>query len=118
MATFPALKTGSVAQYPSERSKRFSTVVYEFVDGREQRFPQYSAPLRRWLVQLELLDEIELFRLERFFVEQAGAEGHFSFVDPWDGTEYPNCSFESDEIELVFAGHGDGRTTVVVKENR
>lgn len=118
MAVFPRLKTGAIAQYPSERSKRFSTAVYEFIDGREQRFPQFGAPLRRWLVRLELLDELELFRLEQFFIEQGGASGRFSFFDPWDSAEYPDCSFESDDFDLHFAGIGDGRMSIVVKENR
>lgn len=118
MAAFPTLKTGAVAQYPSERTNRFSTVVYEFVDGREQRFPQFGTPLKRWMVRLELLDELELFRLEQFFIEQGGASGHFSFVDPWDGTEHADCSFESDDLEVHFAGLGDGRATIAIKENR
>lgn len=118
MAAFPALKTGAVAQYPSERSRRFSTSVYEFVDGREQRFAQYGASLHRWLVRLDQLDEAELFGLEQFFVEQGGAAGSFEFTDPWDATVYPDCSVESDDIELVFAGLGSGQAALVVKENR
>ena len=118
MAAFPALKTGAIAQYPSERSKRFSTAVYEFLDGSEQRFPLFGGALRQWVVRLEQLDEMELFRLEQFFVEHAGASGHFSFVDPWDGVEYPNCSLENDEIDLIFAGPGDGQATIVIQENR
>lgn len=116
MTAFPALKTGAVAQYPSERSKRFSTAVYEFVDGGEQRFPLVGGLLRRWVVRLDRLDEIELFRIEQFFIENAG--GRFSFVDPWDGVEYTNCSFESDDLELIFAGHGNGQATIVIQENR
>jgi hypothetical protein len=118
MAAFPELKTGAVAQYPSERSRGYSTAVYEFLDGSEQRTSQFGTPLRRWLVRLELLDEAELFALEQFFVEEGGAAGSFSFIDPWDETEYPDCSFEGDEIELVFAGPGDGRSQLVIRENR
>jgi Conserved hypothetical protein 2217 (DUF2460) len=118
VAAFPALRTGAVAQYPFERSKRFLTAVYEFVDGSEQRFPLFGGALRQWVVRLEQLDEMELFRLEQFFVEHAGASGHFSFVDPWDGIEYPNCSFEDDDVELIFASLGDGQATIVIQENR
>lgn len=118
MAAFPTLKTGGVAQYPSERSRRFSTAVYEFVDGSEQRFAQYGAALRRWMIRLDQLDDAELFELERFFVEQGGAVGSFAFTDPWDNVVYANCSVESDDIELVFAGLGSGQAGLVVKENR
>jgi hypothetical protein len=118
VADFPALKTGAVAQYPSERAVQFSTVVHEFVDGTEQRSRLYGSALRRWLIRLELLDEAELFGLERFFVEQGGAAGSFSFIDPWDEALYSNCSFEGDEIDLVFEGLGNGKTTLIVRENR
>jgi hypothetical protein len=118
VAAFPALKTGAVAQYPSERALQFSTAVHEFVDGSEQRSRLYGSAMRRWLIRLELLDEAELFRLERFFVEQSGAVGSFTFTDPWDDVEYADCSFEGDEIDLVFEGLGNGKTSLIVKENR
>ncbi len=118
MAAFPTLKTGAVAQYPSERSRRFLTTVFEFLDGSEQRFAQYGSSSRRWVIQLDRLDEKELFDLEQFFIEQGGAAGSFEFADPWDDAVYPNCSIENDDIELVFAGLGSGQAALVVKENR
>ena len=118
MATFPALKTGAVAQYGSDRETRFATQVFEFVDGAEQRFPQYGSELKRWVIRLDLLDEVELFRLEQFFVEQVGAAGSFEFVDPWDGTSYADCSFEGDDLALVFSEPGSAAASVIVKENR
>ncbi len=117
MAAFPALKTGAVAQYPSERVVQFSTVVHEFVDGNEQRSAAFGTGLRRWAIRMEALDENELFRLERFFVEQGGASGSFSFTDPWDGIVYSDCSFERDELELAFEGQS-GKASLIVKENR
>jgi phage-related protein len=118
MADFPALKTGAMAQYPSDRTRRFSTLAYRFMDGSEQRFPGFGAPLKRWLIRLELLDEAELARLDDFFMQQGGRAQSFAFTDPWDGTVYANCSFESDEMTTDYRGQGDGRTSVVVKENR
>jgi len=118
MADFPALKSGAVAQYPSDRAREWAALVQEFVDGSEQRSPLYGAPLRRWMIRLDLLDEAEMFRLEEFFVEEGGAAGGFAFTDPWDGAEYPDCSFEGDGIELVFQGTGRGTLELVVRENR
>ena len=118
MADFPALKTGAVAQYPSDRARGFSTQVLRFLDGKEQRFRGYGAPLRRWLIRLEQLDEAELAGLEQFFVEQGGRAGIFAFTDPWDGTLYATCSFEGDTMIAEYHGQGDGGTSVVVKENR
>jgi hypothetical protein len=118
MANFPALKTGVVAQYPSDRTRRFSTQVLRFLDGSEQRFRGYGAPLRRWTIQLDLLDEAELVNLRQFFDEQEGRSGIFSFTDPWDGTVYASCSFDTDELALEFRDIARGRTSVAVKENR
>ncbi len=118
MASFPTLKTGAVAQYPSDRTRQFSTQVLRFLDGGEQRFAGFGAPLKRWLIRLELLDETELAGLEDFFVEQGGQAGTFTFTDPWDGTVYANCSFEGDTMTADYRGPSDGTASVVVKENR
>jgi phage-related protein len=118
VASFPALKTGAVAQYPSDRARRYSTRVLRFLDGGEQRFAGFGAPLKRWLIRLELLDEAELAGLEDFFVEQGGQSGTFTFTDPWDGTVHTNCSFEGDTMTADYRGRGDGAASVVVKENR
>ena len=118
MASFPALKTGALAQYPSDRTKRFSTQIHRFLDGSEQRFRGFGSPLKRWVIRLELLDEAELTRLEEFFAEQGGRAGAFAFTDPWDGSVHENCSFESDALTADYRGPRDGRTSMVVKENR
>jgi len=118
MANFPSLKTGAVAQYPSDRTQRFSTQVHRFLDGSEQRFRGFGAPLKRWLIRLELLDEAELSRLEAFFVEQSGRAGTFAFTDPWDGSVHADCSFESDAMTAAYHGPRDGATSVLVRENR
>src|SRR5215472_4450995 len=96
MASFPTLKTGVVAQYPSDRTTQGSAQVYRFLDGSEQRFLAYGAPLHKWQIRLDLLDESELSALEDFFESQEGRSGNFAFTDPWNGTVYPSCSFASD----------------------
>ena len=118
MATFPTLKTGAVAQYGSDRSRRFSTRVVRFLDGSEQRFQEYGAPLRTWTIRLSLLDEAELTALELFFASQGGRAGTFAFADPWDGTVYANCSFGNDQLATQYAGSARGAANVTVKENR
>lgn len=118
MANFPTLKTGAMAQYPSDRMRRFSTRAYRFLDGREQRFPGFGLPLSRWLIRLELLDEGELVQLEEFFIAQGGRAGRFSFTDPWDGAVHANCSFESNTMTADYRAEGDGRASVVIQENR
>ena len=118
MASFPTLKTGAVAQYPAERTRQFSTQVLRFLDGSEQRFRRYGSPLRRWTIRLELLDESELAAFGEFFAAQGGRAGTFSFVDPWDGAVYPNCSFGEDALGLEFGSQMRGRTVMTIRENR
>jgi len=115
VANFPALKTGAVAQYPSDRSRKFSTQVFRFLDGTEQRFPGYAAAVRRWVVRLDLLDESELITLGDFFVSQGGRAQTFSFTDPFDGSVV-NCRFDADVLDLTFGGVASGKASVVIRE--
>jgi phage-related protein len=116
MANFPALKTGAVAQYPSDRQQNFSTQVFRFLDGSEQRFPAYGSSLRQWVIRLDLLDESELTALQDFFVTEGGRAGVFSFTDPFDSTVYTSCSFGADELDLSFGGPQDGQATVMIRQ--
>ncbi|MBL8237076.1 MAG: DUF2460 domain-containing protein [Bryobacterales bacterium] len=118
MDEFPRLKTGAVAQYPAQRTTRFSTQVMRFVDGSEQRFREFGGPLRRWIVQLTMLDEEEMDAMEAFFLAEQGGYGTFTFVDPWDETEYTGCSLENPDVYFDFTGFHDGRTRLVVRQNR
>ncbi len=118
MASFPTLKTGVVAQYPFGRMTQYATNVCRFLDGSEQRFQGYGALLRKWAIRLEFLDEAELAEIGSFFASQSGRAGSFTFTDPWDGTVYPNCSFDADTLSLEFGDPLRGRTSMVVKENR
>ena len=118
MASFPSLKTGAVAQYGSDRVVPFSTQVFRFVDGSEQRFPAYPAALHRWVIRLELLDEAELSALGDFFVSVGGRAGSFAFTDPWDGTVYGSCRFDADELGLGFGDFARGSGVVTVSEVR
>ena len=118
MASFPALKTGVVAQYPLDRQKEYSTQVLRFLDGSEQRFPACGAALRRWVIRLDLLDEGELASLGAFFEAQGGRAGVFSFTDPFDAAVYANCSFDADAFQATYGGPQEGQASVTIKENR
>jgi len=117
MASFPLLKTGVEAQYPLVSQTQFATDVVQFIDGSEQRFPRYAAPLRRWTVSLNLLDEAELNATLLFFRTQRGISGTFSFTDPADGTVYSNCSLVSDSIQTSMDARGRCTTTVAIQQN-
>jgi hypothetical protein len=117
MSAFPTLKTGAVTQYPAQRGVEYSTTALQFVDGSEQRFCNYQAPLHRWVIQLSLLDQSELQEFQEFFRSIAGPAGDFSFTDPWDGTNYPSCSLASDNMTAVLAAEWNGQTSLTVLEN-
>lgn len=118
MNEFPRLKSGAVAQYPARRATRYQTQVLRFLDGSEQRFREFSGPLLRWEIELTTLDDEEMEALEAFFVAEQGGYGTFTFVDPWDGEEYAGCSLEDPDAYFHFTGLHDGRTRLVVRQNR
>lgn len=118
MAQFPTLKTGAVAQYPLIVTHRFRTDIVSFLDGSEQRLRNSPSMLHSWEVCLDKLDEQELSSIEQFFLSNQGQTAPFAFTDPWTGTTYPNCSLESDALNLQSLAPLWGRTTVVIRENR
>jgi hypothetical protein len=118
MATFPQLKTGAVAQYPASKSIRFQNQTVRFLDGSEQRYRDSVGAMHQWVIQLSELDESEMAAFEQFFEDNQGRLGNFAFTDPWDGTQYPDCSLGSDELMLGSAAEMRGKTTLTVIENR
>jgi hypothetical protein len=118
MSNFPTLKTGATLQYPAQRATEFSTEVVRFLNGSEQRFRGYKTLLRRWIIQLDFLDESELHLLQEFFRTQSGAAESFSFTDPWDGTVYPSCTVDANEMAEALSDVEQGKTTITVLENR
>lgn len=101
MARFPKLKTGVVAQYPAVREQRYGTEIHRFLDSSEQRYRDRAAGRKRWVLQLEQLDETETARLARFFEEQQGRLAVFEFEDPWTGTVVEKCRFGEDRFPMV-----------------
>jgi hypothetical protein len=114
MAAFPKLKTGAVAQYPITRELRAQNQTLRFVDGGQQRYRDAKGVRKRWLIQLELLDEGELAAVEEFFLEVQGAYGSFVFVDPWDGQVYEGCRLENDDAAFTSIGEMQSTATLAV----
>jgi hypothetical protein len=118
MINFPTLKSGAVAQYPAQRSARKSTWIGQFVDGSEQRFRTEATPLHAWTVNLSLLTEAEVINMREFIVNMSGRFESFTFVDPWDGTTYPDCSLDSDSNAVEWLSENNARTKLLIRENR
>ena len=117
-AAFPTLKTGAVAQYPATKTNQFASFVVRFLDGADQRYRQFPASLRSWVIKLDMLDETELNSLEQFFVAQEGSFGTFSFVDPWTQATVTNCSLDQDTLQYAVQGELRGTAQLVVVEKR
>ncbi len=118
MSTFPRLKTQAVAQYPAIRTVVFSTSVIPFMDGQEQRFRDFAAPLLAWTIDLSQLDDEEVSNLEAFFIEQSGTFSAFDFVDPWNETVYSGCTLDNPELLLQYQGNQAGAVQLIVRQNR
>ena len=118
MPAFPQLKTAAVMQYPASRGLRYANFGVRFVDGTEQHYREWGAPLRRWHIRLDLLDETEMASLGDFFATNQGGFGSFSFTDPWDSTEYSDCSFDHDVFQFDLLEEMRARTTLTIKQNR
>jgi hypothetical protein len=118
MADFPRLKTEAVMQYPASREFRQTHRVLQFVDGSQQGYRECRGALRRWVIRLELLDEVELAAFQAFFVDCQGRFGSFAFVDPWDGTEYTDCRVDQDDFEFELLEEMRGKATLVIRQNR
>ena len=117
MAAFPVLRTGAVAQYPSWKHVLFQTNVTRFVDGDEQRYRTSAAPVRRWEIRLDSVHASELAAIEAFFEAHQGRYGSFSFTDPWDGTEYADCSFEADVFEARHVSDSRSTARMIIRAN-
>ena len=111
---FPILKTGAVAQYPLGRSVRFATQAVRFMDGSQQRFRLYGPGLRRWTVQLDLLDEQELAALIAFVESQGGVA--FPFTDPVSGTVAANCVISGETFDATMTGEMNGQASILIEE--
>jgi hypothetical protein len=117
MADFPILKTGAIVQDGAAAVVRFGTRVLRFADGAEQRFRERKGPRGRWMVRLELLTDGELDAIVSFIDARQGRHGSFSFLDPFDEIEYPDCSLESDSHSLDLREHQRAAATIWVRQN-
>ena len=114
MAAFPTLSTGAVAQYPLGRGVRFQTQAVRFLDGSQQRYRLYGTGLRRWSVQLDLLNDQE-FSAVIAFVEQQGS-ATFAFTDPVTGVSAAKCVIAGDSFDATATGEMRGQATLSIEE--
>jgi uncharacterized protein DUF2460 len=118
MSEFPLLRTGAVTQYPSSRRATYSTSVTTFVDGTEQRFRELGGPVRSWVIRLHQLSAEEIGAIESFFEDRQGQFGVFAFTDPWDGTNYNDCSFDQDQFWTEAVNESFYQGYLIIRNNK
>ncbi len=116
MSTFPLLSTGAVAQYPLARSSSYAVEAIKFLDGSQQRCLTRGKTLRRWLIALQQLSEIELSQLEQFFDAMQGSFGTFTFSDPFTGQAVPNCRINNPAVVTEYLASGNGKAALLIEE--
>lgn len=115
MAQFPKLRSGSYAQYPVGQTIVRPVRVLRLSDGTEQRFPLKKAR-RRWVLQLEGLDEGELAAIERFYLDHRAGNISFDFVDPWTGEAITGCRFLTNELSFTARSSFHGVVRLEIEE--
>lgn len=115
MATFPTLlKTGAIAQYPLVRISSLSTQSVRFLDGSKQTYQLTGAGLRRWGIDLRLLDESEVSAVIAF-AEQVGT-GTFSFTNPVTGEMAAKCVIAGAQLDTSLVDELDATATLGIEE--
>jgi hypothetical protein len=113
---FPKLQSGAVIQYGSAIGLVVSAQVVRFLDGTDQRFLTCGRTLRRWLIDLRLLNESEIAAIEAFFNNVSGEYSTFTFPDPIGGASVPNCRIGAPELISEYQGVDMAATSMWVVE--
>lgn len=106
MPDFPEIGCHAVAQYPASFEILAPTIVQQYVDGGEQRFPGSARMRRTWTVRLQRLDEASAGRVCDFFASVAGRATSFRFRDPWTGAWFDPCWFKTDSLPFEHVREG------------
>lgn len=114
--TFPLLSSGAVMQYPAAQTAGQAVQIIRFIDGSDQRYIMQGRTFRQWQIQLSLLTDSELQKLEAFFEGQQGDYSAFVFPDPISGTNVPNCRFGNSALLTEYDGVNTGSTSFWVIE--
>jgi hypothetical protein len=113
---FPILSSGAVTQYGSPLGLSWPVQVIRFLDGTDQRFLSRGRALRRWLIDLRLLNESEIASVEAFFSSMGGEYSMFNFPDPISGISVLNCRIGAPELISQYQDVDTGAISLWVVE--
>jgi hypothetical protein len=84
MLYFPQLSTGSIGQFPIQKSRLTRTVVNEASDGVRFKLADSSAATVEWTLNFQTMTDSERDALTQFHGSVEGTLGDFTFLDPTD----------------------------------
>jgi len=81
---FPQLSTGSIAQYPIQKTNSLHVVVNELEDGSTLSYLDPASGTIRWDMRLAAMSLTEMQALQALFNSSYGPWSGFVFLDPTD----------------------------------
>lgn len=82
MSWFPQMGTGSVAQFPVTRSRRWRAITNDLESGEQIMLPDTTAGQIEWRLSFRDLTDEEASNLSALFTACQGSFGAFTFIDP------------------------------------
>src|SRR5580658_3468215 len=82
MSWYPQIGSGSVAQFPVSRSRRWRAIVNDLEDGEQIMLPDTAAGQIQWKLSYQDLTNAEVQNLSNLFAASQGEFAAFAFFDP------------------------------------
>lgn len=82
MSFYPQVGSGSVAQFPVSRSRKWRAIVNQMEDGEVIMLPDATAGQIQWKLSYQALVAAEVQNLSNLFTASQGEFAAFTFIDP------------------------------------
>jgi len=82
MRFFPQVGSGSIAQFPVSRSRRWRSIVNQMEDGELIMLPDETAGQIQWKLSYQGLIDTEVQSFSNLFTASQGEFAAFTFIDP------------------------------------
>lgn len=124
-ASFPALSSGLITQYPFGPEYRQLTSRNDQASGWAYPYKWYGAglsgfptgALRRWTLSNPVLSNADVQTIEDDFVGRLGMWGVMSLQDPEDGLgPHTNCRYGMDVLEIQYIGVNVTAVNLLIEE--
>jgi hypothetical protein len=79
---FPQMGSGSIAQFPVRRTRKWRSITNEMESGELIQLPDTAAGEIDWQLSMQDLSDAESAALSSLFTATHGAFGSFLFIDP------------------------------------